>query len=446
MQVLTAPESERIQRRVAGALADAGAGRGDRVVFALPPSGLHLSALLGTLRAGVVPVPLNPALLADERAGLIADAEPALVVDDERQLQALLAGEPTDLAPVPLARPMHYTSGTTGRPKGVWSGVLDEAAAADLLAEEQQLWDFRSDDRTMMFSPMHHSAPLRFAFGTLLAGGSVVIPGPFDPVRMLAAIREHRPTTAFCVPAHLRRLLPAAADHAAGAPDFSSFRLLAHAGSPCPPPVKERAMELFPAGSVWEFYGSTEGQFTACGPDDWRARPGTVGRARPGRRLALDDDGQIWCSVPPYARFSYWRDPDKTAASWKKDAFTVGDLGRLDDDGYLFLDGRRTDLIISGGVNVYPVEVEQAIAGCPGVDAAAVFGVDSERWGQQVTAAVTGTASPADVIAFARERLASYKCPKQVYVVEELPRTSTGKVQRLRLASVLGLTRAGDRE
>ncbi len=438
MEVLTAADSERTQRRVAGALLGAGARSGARVVFALPPSGAHLSALLGALRTGIVPVPLNPALLPAEREALVADAEPALVVDSEPGLRELLAGEPAELAPVPLARPMHYTSGTTGRPKGVWSGVLDEDAAAELLGEERELWGFDADDVTLLLSPMHHSAPLRFAFGTLLAGGSVVIPGPFDAERALAAIHEHRPNTAFCVPAHLRRIF-SCVDETGEPTDLSSFRLLAHAGSPCPVPLKERTLDTFPAGSVWEFYGSTEGQFTACGPDEWRARRGTVGRARPGRELGLDDDGQVWCTVPPYARFCYWHDPAKTSAVWRGEAFTVGDLGRLDDDGYLFLEGRRDDLVISGGINVYPVEVEQALARCPGVTEAAVFGADDERWGQRVTAAVTGTATPDDVIAWARQRLASYKCPKQVYVVAELPRTSTGKLRRLELPGRLGL-------
>ena len=210
-------------------------------------------------------------------------------------------------------------------------------------------------------------------------------------------------------------------------------------GRRAPPPLKRAAIAAFPAGTVWEFYGSTEGQFTACASADWEERPGTVGRARPDRRLEIDAAGTIWCEVPPCARFEYWRDPLRTAAAWRGDRFTVGDLGRLDDDGFLYLEGRRDDLVITGGVNVYPAEVEHVLAEAPGVDEVAVFGVADERWGQRVCAAVVGDATTAEVIAHARAHLAAYKCPKDVYRVEALPLTSTGKVQRLALAPLLGL-------
>jgi long-chain acyl-CoA synthetase len=281
---------------------------------------------------------------------------------------------------------------------------------------------------------LHHSVAIRFGAGTLLAGGSVVVLPRFDARAAAAAMNEHQPTTAFMVPAHLQRLF------AAGVlPDVSDLRLLVHAGAPCPPPLKTVAIETFGDSVVWEFYGSTEGQFTVCSAPEWLERPGTVGRARAGRTLSVEEDGTIWCAVPSYARFEYWRDPAKTAEAWRGDAFTVGDVGRLDADGYLYLDGRRDDLVISGGVNVYPAEVEQAIAGMPGVRDVAVFGVTDERWGQRVCAAVVGAVEPAEVISHARAHLAPYKCPKDVYVVAELPHTSTGKLRRGAVASQLGL-------
>ena len=332
---------------------------------------------------------------------------------------------------------MHVTSGTTGTPKGVYSGLLDDDQAAALVAEERDLWGFVSDDVNLVLSPLYHSAPLRFAMGTTLAGGRVVIPGPFDPEAITAAIETERPTSMFCVPTHLQRLF--AHWDEVGVPDLSPFRLVAHAGAPCPVAVKERLVELFPEGSTWEFYGSTEGQFTACRSEEWQQRPGTVGGARPGRELSTDEDGTIWCRVPAHARFTYFGDPEKTAAAWRGDAFTVGDLGRLDDDGYLWLEGRRDDLIISGGVNVYPVEVELALADLPGIDEVAVFGAPDERWGQRVCAAVIGTASPGEIVAHARSKLAAYKCPKEIYAVTELPRTPMGKVRRLDIARALGL-------
>jgi long-chain acyl-CoA synthetase len=169
-----------------------------------------------------------------------------------------------------------------------------------------------------------------------------------------------------------------------------------------------------------------------------------VGRARRHRELTADDDGTIWCEVPPYARFEYWRDPAKTARAWRPPrhegaygVFTVGDLGRLDADDYLYLDGRRDDLIITGGVNVYPMEIERAMADHPGIAQVGVFGLDDERWGQRVCAAVVGTATAEDVVVYARSRLAPYKCPKDVFIVDQLPLTSTGKLQRSRLPELL---------
>jgi long-chain acyl-CoA synthetase len=441
IEILTADESEDQQRRVAGGLLSRGLRPGDRVALQTTSSGAMLSAILGALRVGIVPVVLNPGLLDHERTALLADAEPALVVDDAR-LADLLTAPPTELAPHPRARPMHYTSGTTGTPKGVWSGVLDEHEAQGLCAEEAELWGFEPGDRHLVCSPFHHSVAIRFGGGTLLAGGSVIVLGRFDARAAARALRDHRPTTSFMVPAHLQRLFALG-----GLPETDRLRLLVHAGAPCPPKLKLAAVEQFGIERVWEFYGSTEGQFTACSAPEWFDHPGTVGRARPHRRLAVDPDGTIWCRVPGYARFEYWRDPDRTAAAWRRGetapepedqgAFTVGDLGRLDDQGYLYLEGRRDDLIISGGVNVYPAEVEQALIACTGVDQVAVFGAEDERWGQRVCAAVVGSAAPDAVLRFARTRLAAYKCPKQVYVVAELPHTSTGKLQRSRLAGLV---------
>lgn len=224
-------------------------------------------------------------------------------------------------------------------------------------------------------------------------------------------------------------------------PDLSSFRLVAHAGAPCPPAVKQRLIELFPDGSTWEFYGSTEGQFTACRSEEWLARPGTVGRARPGRTITTDADGTLWCAVPPHARFGYVGAPDQTAAAWRDTpdgpAFTVGDVGRVDADGYVFLEGRRTDLIITGGVNVYPLEVEQVVREAPGVEDVAVFGLDDADWGQRVCAAVVGTASITELDAWARASLAPAKRPKTWAHVARLPLTATGKVRRDRLADLV---------
>jgi long-chain acyl-CoA synthetase len=441
VEVVTASEAEDRQRRTAGALYEAGCRPGDRVVFSLPSSAALLCTVLGALRSGIVPVLLNATLLPAERQVLIEDARPRLSVTAAEQLDELGTGPPVELAPFPLSRPMHYTSGTTGRPKGVWAGLWDEATAAAAFADEADLWSFGPDDVHLVCSPMYHSVSVRFAAGTLLRGGTCVVLTRFDPelaCRALMGAAGIAPTTTFMAPDVLRRLLEVSGGDA---PDvLAPLRLLVHAGSPCPASLKQAALGAVGANVLWEFYGSTEGQFTVCSADDWLARPGTVGRARPGRTLAVDPDGAIWCRPPPeFGLFRYWGDDDKTEAAWREGFFTVGDLGRLDGDGYLFIDGRRDDLIISGGVNVYPAEVEAVLSEAEGVTDVGVFGLPDERWGERVCAAVVARVGPTApglvdaVDAFARTRLAPYKRPKAYVVVEELPRTATGKLQRHRL-------------
>ena len=445
VEVLTAADAEVRQRRAAGALLAAGLGSGDRVAFCLPSSAALLCAVLGALRVGIVPVLLNATLLGAERDALVEDAEPGLVVTDADALARLDSGHEAPLAPVPLARPMHYTSGTTGRAKGVWSGVWDRSTAGAALADEVDQWGFGPDDVHLVCSPMYHSVSVRFAGGTLLSGGTCLVLDRFDPAAAADALEGGAgpvPTTTFLAPSALTRLL-AVADN--GPDRFARLRLLVHAGSSCPPALKRAAMEVVPSGALWEFYGSTEGQFTACSPEEWQDRPGTVGRARRGRTLAVDPDGTVWCRPPVFSRFAYWRDDAKTAAAWRDGWFTVGDLGRLDEDGYLYLDGRRDDLVISGGVNVYPAEVESALADVPGVEEVAVFGVPDDRWGQRVCAAVVTDGRDGDeavvaaLAAHATASLAGYKRPKQYSVVAALPRTATGKVRRLALPGLLGL-------
>ncbi len=423
----------------AGALAGRGVGSGDRVAVVTPEhrglpqeaaaaQALTVALVLGALRSGITPVLINPLLTAREQEYIVHDSRPALTLRAPDEMRELLDGEraAVELADHPLGRPMHYTSGTTGRPKGVWTGGLSESESRQLWADEQSLWQFEGTDLSLVHGPLCHSGPLRFALSMVLAGGAVAFPGWFDAERTARALRELRPTTAFVVPSHLRRLF--------GAPEAppSPYRLLAHAGEACAPALKRQIHAWAGSDRVWEFYGSTEGQFTACSGPEWEQRPGTVGRARPGRRLEVVD-GVVWCHAPSFARFSYWGDTDKSAAAWRGDAFTVGDLGRLDDDGYLYLEGRREDLIISGGVNVYPAELEAVLRECPGVAEVVVFGRPDERWGQAVCAAYLGDADPEQVRQWADERLAGYKRPKAIERRSELPRTASGKVRRLEL-------------
>ncbi len=460
VDVLSAADAEAGQRRAAGSLLAQGCRVGDRVAFSLGSSADLICAVLGAARIGVIPVLLNATLTDAERDALVADAQPRARIFTPAALAALLDGPAAELAPYPLTRPMHYTSGTTGTPKGVTTGIWDEATARAVFEDEAAVWQFDPDDLHMVCSPMYHTVSIRFSTGTLLSGGSLAILSRFDASTALGVLRRLRPSTAFLVPTHLQRILGSAE---LGADEtFDSLRFLAHAGAPCPPVVKRATMQRVRPGAVWEFYGSTEGQFTVCGPDDWLEHPGTVGRARPGRTLSIapmdeadatpsadgtraDDtdppSGTIWCEMPPFARFSYWGDEAATAAAWRGDACTVGDLGMLDADGFLYLTGRRHDLIISGGVNVYPAEVEAVLAAVPGLSQLAVFGLPDERWGQKVCVAYVPTrAGVEDALrAAAASHLAPYKRPKSYFAAEDLPHTATGKLLRRDLPAHLGL-------
>jgi acyl-CoA synthetase (AMP-forming)/AMP-acid ligase II len=476
VEVLHASEAEERQRRAAAALLARGCSRGDRVTFALGSSADLICAVLGAARVGLIPVLLNATLTPAERDALADDAQPVVRVFDEGALAALTADAADDgdgagsveLAPYPLTRPMHYTSGTTGRPKGVTTGLWDDATARAVYEDEAAVWHFDPSDLHLVCSPMYHTVSIRFSTNTLLAGGSLAILNRFDAGTALDTLRRLRPTTAFLVPTHLQRILQLPG---LGADEtFDSLRLLAHAGAPCPETVKRATMARARPGVVWEFYGSTEAQYTVCSPDDWLEHPGSVGRARPGRRLSIDpvDDGDlvdegatglvdegegaIWCDQPDFARFSYWRNPEATAQAWRGSACTVGDLGRLDGDGFLYLTGRRHDLIISGGVNVYPAEIENVLSAVPGVREVAVFGLADEQWGQRVCVAYVpdggtspgsghGDASAAEesLRAVASSRLAPYKRPKAYFATHDLPHTATGKLMRRAVPGHLGL-------
>jgi long-chain acyl-CoA synthetase len=446
VELLTAATAEEAQRRAAGSLLAQGCRSGDRVVFSLGSSADLICAVLGAARVGVIPVLLNATLTEHERDQLVADAEPMVQVLERSDLSSLVDGPEAELSPYPLTRPMHYTSGTTGRPKGVTTGVWDEATAKAVFEDEASVWQFDPADVHMVCSPMYHTVSVRFSTGTLLSGGSLAILSRFDASVALDVLRRIRPSTAFLVPTHLQRILQL--PEMGGDEQFDSLRFLAHAGAPCPPSVKRATMARVSPGEVWEFYGSTEGQFTVCGPDEWLAHPGTVGRARPGRTLSIspvgdaeevdEDGGTIWCDMPPFARFSYWGDEAATTAAWRGSACTVGDLGTLDDDGYLYLSGRRHDLIISGGVNVYPAEVEGVLAAVPGLEQLAVFGLADEQWGQRVCVAYVGDVTE-EALRSAAQHLAPYKRPKSYFATSNLPHTATGKLLRRSIPEHLGV-------
>ncbi|MEX1179166.1 MAG: AMP-binding protein [Nitriliruptor sp.] len=443
----------------------AGFGVGDRVAIQLGQDLSTFGVLTAACLEGIVAVPLPPDLPPGERRTILDDAEPAALVLDPTQVAAspvdldlrVVPTDPSRLAALPATdpsaswprtRPMAYTSGTTGRRKGVAVGVHDEAWGREVVTDEHATFDGRHGERHLVVSPLYHSGPLRFAMVTAILGGEVSVLGGFDPAAWRAALRRERPTSLFCVPTHLHRLL---ALPELTASDLASLDLLAHAGAPCPIPLKRRVLDLAPEGSVWEFYGSTEGQFTVCPPEVWFGAPGTVGTARTGRRLEIRRDdgtaadtgevGTVWCAAPEHARFTYWRDPERTAEVWDGDRFTVADLGAVDTEGRLTLAGRPGDLVISGGVNVYPAEVERHLLDLDGVAEAVVFGVPDPEWGERVVAAVVpwpgAVPDPTGLREDLAGRLRPAEVPKAITVVDELPRTATGKVRRIGLADAV---------
>ena len=438
MYVLGAEEYRSRSAAAAGALRAKGLRAGDRIAIVTPEHRFDpeeaaqlqarvVSIVAGALRSGLVPVPVNPMLTPAEIAHIVNDSQSSLTIESAADMVALtdFDGPVPDLAEWPIGRAMHYTSGTTGRPKGVYTQVIGEQNAQAMWEDELDQWEFTDSDVTLVHGPLCHGAPLRYAMLVLQVGGTAILPGVFDAERTVQAMVDYSPTHAFLVPSHLQRLfeldLPP-----------SPYRLVTHAGAAILPATKRQVHEWAGIDRVWEFYGATEGQFTVCPGRVWEEHPGTIGYARPGRTLEIRD-GVIWCTSPAFGRFEYWNDPAKTSAAWDGDAFSVGDLGRLEGD-LLFMEGRREDLIITGGVNVYPAEVEAVLAECPGVSEVVVFGRDDERWGQRVCAVFSGTASAEDLHSHAAEHLAAYKRPKQIEFLAEIPHNASGKVQRLVLA------------
>jgi len=288
-------------------------------------------------------------------------------------------------------------------------------------------------------APLYHSAPVGWSLVTQRHGGTVVVMERFDALECLRAIEEHRVTHAQFVPTQFVRMLKLPEERRR-AFDLSSLRVVVHAAAPCPVEVK-RAMIDWLGPKVFEYYaGSESNGMTTIGSVDWLSHPGSVGRASMGTVHILGADGE---ELPPGevgtiyfadgGTFSYYNDPAKTAAAHNERGWsTLGDLGRLDADGYLYLADRRTDLIISGGVNIYPAEVEAALITHPSVVDVAVIGLPDPELGQKVVAVVqpAGEPDPAELITHCRAGLAHFKCPKEIRFTAELPRLPTGKLLR----------------
>jgi long-chain acyl-CoA synthetase len=364
----------------------------------------------------------------------------------ESYADALMAESPEDLDDPRLGSSMLYTSGTTGRPKGV-----HRAAAATTTAIHVNFYGYveGGDDVHLCTGPLYHAAPLAFSMLAPLAFGvGIVLMEEWTPDQCLALIESHRITHSHMVPTMFHRLL-ALPEETRRSFDVSSLRFVIHGAAPCPVSVKHRLIDwLGPV--VVEYYGATEGVGTLVDSAGWLGRPGTVGRPiseglvmvadEQGAPLGPGQVGQVYLRGVGQTRFEYFGDRARTADAYRGEYFTLGDIGYLDEDGYLFLTDRSANLIISGGVNIYPAEVDAVILEHLAVADVAVIGVPNVEWGEEVKAVVelAEGVEPSDplrdeIIALCRDRLARFKCPRSVDFVDSLPREDTGKIYKRRL-------------
>ena len=344
---------------------------------------------------------------------------------------------------------MLYSSGTTGRPKGILRPLPDASPSDALGVMDFVKWMFgvREEMTYLSPAPLYHSAPQASVSVALRLNATTVIMEKFDPKQFLDLVEKHRVTHCQMVPTMFSRLLKLPEEVRAAA-DVSSLEAIVHAAAPCPVPVKQAMIEWW-GPIIREYYGATEGQgFTFCTSEEWMEHKGTVGKPVLGNLMILDDDGKpcpvgtpgtVWFGGA--TAFEYFNDPEKTNESRDEIdgavASTVGDVGYVDEDGYLYLTDRKTYMIISGGVNIYPQETENLLITHPKVEDAAVLGVPNDDLGEEVKAVVQpmpgiepGPELERELIAFCRDNLAHFKCPRTVDFEKELPRLPTGKLYK----------------
>lgn len=442
---LTRTQLREHAEQVAGGMVRRGVKSGDRIGLYAASSLDWVVAYLGVQRAGGVVVPMNPEYHAAEAEHILRDSEPRLVIADgpradiANQLGAqtlpiddLPRGDPPPLPALTPDSPaaILYTSGTTGRPKGA---VIDHG---NFLAQGRgaiQVWRWTSQDILVHALPLFHLHGLGMGLhGTLLSGASATLV-PFTPAAVVAELTRadsERGTMFFGVPSMYQRLCDWLEEHPA---DLSGARVFVCGSAPLPPALFERCVKLLGQRPV-ERYGITEGGIVVTNPYDGPRQPGRVGFPFPGVEVRLGDQDEVLLKGGQVFK-GYWRNPQATAESFTSDGwFRTGDVGEIGEDGSLAIRGRIKELIISGGFNVYPREVELVLEEHPAVLEVAVAGVPSEKWGEEVTAFVVPSGSAplveSELVAYARDRLAAYKCPKRVVVMDKLPRNAMGKVQR----------------
>lgn len=450
-----------------------GLARGDVIAIFLENHPRYYEIAWGAQRAGLFFVCVPAKLTATEVDYILADSGAKLIVTSPalagvaRALRSeakryMVGGvEPgftnweeatAELPDTPIADEsagvdMLYSSGTTGRPKGVRVALPDPPAidAPNVLAMlAAGLYGFGPETRYLSPAPLYHAAPLRWSMAVHRLGGTVVMMQHFDPEAALEAIERYGITHSQWVPTHFIRMLKLP-DEARARRDLSSLKVAIHAAAPCPVPVK-RAMIDWWGPVIHEYYAGSEGNgMTVIGPEDWLAHPGSVGRAvhgvahvcnEDGEELPRGEEGLIFFESP--TQFEYHNDPAKTADSRNAMGWsTLGDVGRMDGDGLLYLTDRKSFMIISGGVNIYPQEIENLIVTHPRVADVAVIGAPHEEMGEQVVAVVqpadmaeAGEALAAELTAYCRQSLSGVKTPKRIDFMAELPRHPTGKLYK----------------
>lgn len=369
-------------------------------------------------------------------------------IEGFKPLSDLVCSQPEHRVSDPVrGRVLMYTSATTGLPKAIDLSLSDaEATLARTVAFHVSCGIAIGNGNVHLCASMlYHAAPLEWVAIALHMGHTVVLMDQWDPERLLRLINDHRVTTTFMVPTMFVRLLKLQAEVRARY-DVSSLRLVSHSAAPCSLETKKQMMDWW-GPVLWECYGAAEGQGTVVGPAEWLQRPGTVGRAMPGSKLRILDDagnevpsgtaGLIYFSRFTGDEFGYRGDPAKTLSAYRGDVFTVGDIGYMDEDGYLYICDRKVDMVITGGMNIYSTEVEQVLVQHPSVLDCAVFGVPDELMGEAVRAVVqlspgviADTDMTANIMSFLRQRLSLGKLPRKIDYLEELPRDPNGKLYK----------------
>jgi acyl-CoA synthetase (AMP-forming)/AMP-acid ligase II len=434
--------------------------------WAAQRSGLYYTCVSSRLTVGEAEYILNDCeakayITSNEKRDLAAELREKIpnvttrlmvgeTIDGYEPYEETVAGHPAKPLDEELeGTDMLYSSGTTGRPKGVKMPLAkanfgDNPGGVAMLG--QFLYGFSNETVYLSPAPMYHAAPLRFVMAVLRLGGTVIVMEHFDPVEYLRNIEKHHVTHTQVVPTMFVRMLKLPEDERK-AFDVSSLKTVIHAAAPCPIPVKEQMSEWW-GPVINEYYAGTEGNgFVACNSEEWMAHKGTVGKSLTGVIHICDEEGKELPNYEPGtiyfesgATFEYHNDPEKTKgsrhpteANWS----TLGDIGYVDDDGFLFLTDRKANMIISGGVNIYPQEAENVLTMHPKVMDVAVFGIPNEDFGEEVKAVVqpvsmdeAGPELERELLDFAKEHLAAFKVPRSIDFQAELPRHPTGKLYK----------------